>query len=1317
MARRGKNRTGAVTTIGSPAKPGDIEAGRDLTIIVPTYNESGNVGPLLRDIRRAAPLASILIVDDDSIDGTQGIVQEFCAKDPKVTILARTGHPRGLTASVLDGLAQCRTRWFAVMDADLQHPPKLLPAILEQLCDGADALVAVRENLRGLLGPRMLVSLGGNAVAQITLALTRQRVIRDPMSGFFAGVTATFLAAVADRRSFEESGYKVLYDFLLRLPHNAKIAYLRYRQEKRKNGDSKFDSEQVLHVVRQSGRLGRLIATLLTNLPSPRFVRFLFVGGFGILVNLASLFSLAQFAQLNYLLSAALAIEASILWNFLWNERWTWKDRRFGSLGKRLARFHQVSLVGLLLNLVILYGLTTLAGLYYLASEIGGIAAASVWNFLANHYWTWAERPAFDAVEMFRRHRRSWYVIAFLVQVVLAGLFMHDWDGFVIEQSLQLFLRTGTGPYQVALQAPPWIYLGFNTPPVNTWYAYPPLPLLLLSPGFAAYLYSGIVSPVLGRMAWKLPIVLGNLLIPGVVARYLRLRGVQESEAMAAEAFLVLNPFLIFIGAVWGMFDVWIMVFLVASLSELQRDRPYNAGFLFALSALVKPFPLFLLPALLATIRRKGVGPRFAGGFLLASIAVVGPFLGQWNGLLYQALELHLIRPPQGFTVLGLFPLINAIPNVVSMSYDLSLTHAIDDIASFVSLGSLFVALLGAYLLASRSRSSSTVVPMMAISLFAVLVFSKVVNEQYFVMPLIFLVLLAFDPAPGILSASRARWAARWITLPGTVAAAVFGFHFLTFIPPDIAVPLFGKDTGQLVTNLQLASGIPGSIFYNLPNLVASALFAPMLFVLALAAARGIGRGLMGSFPQAAEPPPLPMHRRTRRGATIALISLALVVAVTGPFLLPPRIQGVAGSNPVSQSRGPWVGTFYYTWWDNPSHNPGIRYGSWALASETPVDGYYDMNARYVQLDLQQMRAAGIDFVVVSYDGTGAAVLEAVTSLALAEDVRVTMMWELSILQNDPRNMPTLPDGSLMSVGGLALRADTLARTVQFLSSLPQTVLESPAWFTLKGRHVMFLYDAFVSAPGFSPSEREFLVDALFRESTPQDIAEHLGATSVNANSLLQSYPSSLGDFMAQTQVGAFWRWAYSEAYSYFWRSVIAQVDARIGDVAWIAGQSWYSPWPFYRNDSVAQAGLSVFDGSFVYTPATSLWLGNDPSRPYAAGAPAWETWQASLAEMTAWDRNVGQPVIATVMPAYDDLVLRPEGFAIPADQGATYNRTWSVALAVDPDIVLVTSWNEDFEGTAIQPTQDFGNLFLTLTARWAQTLRSTFNANAAVLA
>jgi len=134
----------------------------------------------------------------------------------------------------------------------------------------------------------------------------------------------------------------------------------------------------------------KTIQKMLTLRYWMRFIKFNIVGLTGVFVNQGILILLTSLG-LYYLYSGIVAIEVSIISNFLLNDLWTFKDRRSGHILKRLVKFNILMLVGLVINLLILYALTDLLSLHYTISNLFGIGIASIARYLMSIKWAWLQ--------------------------------------------------------------------------------------------------------------------------------------------------------------------------------------------------------------------------------------------------------------------------------------------------------------------------------------------------------------------------------------------------------------------------------------------------------------------------------------------------------------------------------------------------------------------------------------------------------------------------------------------------------------------------------------------------------------------------------------------------------------------------------------------------------------------------------------------------------------------------------------------------------------------------------------------------------------
>lgn len=355
---------------------------RALSLVIPTFHERENIAPLVQQIAQslAGVDYEVLFVDDDSRDGTEELVAELSARYP-VRVIVRKDK-KGLASAVVDGFAAVDARAIGVMDADLQHPPKILPALLHALEGGSDVAIGSRYvhggGCEGWGLTRRIMSKGAGLLAHMFLPTTRG--IADPMSGYFM-----LRPSVITGTNLQPKGYKILLEILV-AGHPRNVSEVPFVFVTRQRGESKLRLSQQLDYLRH-------IASLMKRTGEvTRFLKYCLVGASGVVVNMALLWLLTEIGGLFYLVSSAIAIETSIVTNFTLNDYFTFPDRRATGRAQfltRLARFNAVSLAGLGVNMAILLTLTSVFGVYYLLSNLCGIAAATLWNYLVNFWWTW----------------------------------------------------------------------------------------------------------------------------------------------------------------------------------------------------------------------------------------------------------------------------------------------------------------------------------------------------------------------------------------------------------------------------------------------------------------------------------------------------------------------------------------------------------------------------------------------------------------------------------------------------------------------------------------------------------------------------------------------------------------------------------------------------------------------------------------------------------------------------------------------------------------------------------------------------------------
>jgi len=355
----------------------------ELSLIVPTYNEAENIPALTSRVHAAlGPTCpyELIVVDDGSPDGTADVARSLDSKYP-IKVIVRHKE-RGLATAVLEGFRHASGEILGVIDADLQHPPELIPELLPHVRNGADVVVGSRYEPGGgtekWTWQRRLVSKGARMLAHILLPSSKKST--DPLSGFFL-----FRKKAMDGTQLRPIGYKILLEILVR-GRVGKVASVPYMFTGREAGQSKYNVHEQINYLRHILRL------MPVDSGVRRFIKFCLVGSTGVVINMGLLWLFTEVVGLFYLASAAIGIEASIMNNFILNDVWTFKDRRTPGMAARLTRllkFNLVSAAGIGINMGVLWGCTELLGIYYLLSNLCGIATAMLWNFIVNTSWTW----------------------------------------------------------------------------------------------------------------------------------------------------------------------------------------------------------------------------------------------------------------------------------------------------------------------------------------------------------------------------------------------------------------------------------------------------------------------------------------------------------------------------------------------------------------------------------------------------------------------------------------------------------------------------------------------------------------------------------------------------------------------------------------------------------------------------------------------------------------------------------------------------------------------------------------------------------------
>jgi dolichol-phosphate mannosyltransferase len=356
-----------------------------ISVVVPTYNERANIAPLVaavRDVLGDVPW-EMVVVDDDSRDGTYDEVLRIAQTEPRLRCLRRVGR-RGLSSAVTEGVLVANADVIAVMDADFQHDETRLPIMYRRLLDeGADLVVGTRYAGEGGVGDWDATRARMSGFANdLSRRLTGYQTT-DPVSGFFLIRRAVFVSTLY---GLSQQGYKILIDILTSATQPLKVIDVPYVFRSRAQGESKISAL----VLAEFAFL--LIDKITRGWIPPRFVLFAGVGGLGLLVHLAVLFNGARIGM-DFITAQGLATFSAMLFNYVLNNEFTYRDRRL--VGWKFVR-------GLVLFVVICsVGALANVGVAELAIErthswtiagIGGALMGAVFNFGAASSIVWGQR-------------------------------------------------------------------------------------------------------------------------------------------------------------------------------------------------------------------------------------------------------------------------------------------------------------------------------------------------------------------------------------------------------------------------------------------------------------------------------------------------------------------------------------------------------------------------------------------------------------------------------------------------------------------------------------------------------------------------------------------------------------------------------------------------------------------------------------------------------------------------------------------------------------------------------------------------------------
>jgi dolichol-phosphate mannosyltransferase len=373
-----------------------------LAVILPTYNERANIARMVERLDEALQgfAWEAIFVDDNSPDGTADAARAIARSDPRVRVIERIGR-RGLASAAIEGMCATSAPVVAVMDADGQHDPVLLPQMYAAVTSGDYDVAYASRFAEGASTEawgrpdRVKASGIANAIARRVTGVQ----LTDPMSGFFM-LHGTTLRADAHRLS--GVGFKILLDILATVDRPLRVREFPLNFAARMDGESKLDRTVVFEFLigLYDKWLGRIIPT--------RFALFGTVGALGVLVQFAILWLVLSGilgerfvyghwtwdgSKTTFNIANTIAAFAAMTFNFVLNNELTYADKRLRGLApliKGWTKFALTCSVGILANVATADVLKSLLHNDVIAVLVG-IVIASVWNFALSSKFVWGK--------------------------------------------------------------------------------------------------------------------------------------------------------------------------------------------------------------------------------------------------------------------------------------------------------------------------------------------------------------------------------------------------------------------------------------------------------------------------------------------------------------------------------------------------------------------------------------------------------------------------------------------------------------------------------------------------------------------------------------------------------------------------------------------------------------------------------------------------------------------------------------------------------------------------------------------------------------
>ena len=358
-----------------------------VSIVLPTYNERGNIEPLLAELLplRASWDLEILVVDDDSADGTAELVRQIAHREPALRLIRRVGRS-GLASAIKEGLLDATGDLVLVMDSDGQHEPASVKRAIQTLEAGScDLVIGSRfhpeAEILGLSGRRETGSTWANASARYSLP-RRYAHLTDYMSGFFALRLEPLLPVI---RGVDVNGFKFLYELLAVSRGRLEVAEVPLTFQPRTYGSSKLDLAIFWDF------LISILHALSFRLLPRRAISFGLVGVSGVAVQLLVTQVLMGLGQVGFEQALPVGVITAASSNYLINNALTFRFARLKGIQllRGLLKFLLVASLPVMANVGLASAYYSLVAPNAVWAQLAGILVVFVWNYAASSRFVW----------------------------------------------------------------------------------------------------------------------------------------------------------------------------------------------------------------------------------------------------------------------------------------------------------------------------------------------------------------------------------------------------------------------------------------------------------------------------------------------------------------------------------------------------------------------------------------------------------------------------------------------------------------------------------------------------------------------------------------------------------------------------------------------------------------------------------------------------------------------------------------------------------------------------------------------------------------